>query len=132
MDTYHQRSDFEAEVINLRDTARAAGLYAAAVSLCGPLIALLSELIPTVSIALAACLWLTGCYASAVGLLCVGWLTLHLRLRLLVARRMHKGRWALTVITLALGTVATFTFIGSVIVVGFTEFIHSVDRSPYS
>lgn len=124
-------TDFEIEILALRDTARAVGFYATGVLIAGPTMTLiLTSLIPAMSIAPAASLWLLGCYVSAVALLGASWLTLRLQLGMFVSRRKQSRRSFLPILMVSVGTVMAFVFAGSLVAVSVTEVIESLPRPP--
>lgn len=124
-------TDFEIEVLTLRDTARAVGFYATGVLIAGPAMTLiLTSLIPAMSIAPLASVWLAACYATAVALLGASWLTLRLQLDRFASRRKQSRRGFLPILLVSVGTVMAFVFAGSLVAVSVTEVIEALPNPP--
>lgn len=131
MNSEQMLTDFEIEMLNLRDTARAVGFYATGVLIAGPAMTLiLTSLIPAMSIAPAASVWLAACYITAVALLGASWLTLRLQLDRFASRRKQSRRGFLPILLVSVGTIMAFVFAGSLVAVSVTEVIESLPRPP--
>lgn len=130
-DTEQTLTDFEIEMLNLRDTARAVGVYAVGVLIAGPtMIVIFTSLIPAMSIAPLASVWLAACYISAVSLLGASWLTLCLRLDRFASRRKQSRRGFVPILMVSAGTIVAFVFAGSVVAVSVTEVIEALPNPP--
>lgn len=124
-------TDFEIEILTLRDTARAVGFYATGVLIAGPtMIVILTSLLPTMSIAPATSVWLAACYVTAVALPGASWLTLRLQLDRFASRRKQSRRGFLPILLVSVGTIMVFVFAGSLVAVSVTEVIESLPRPP--
>lgn len=127
MNSEQTLTDFELEMLNLRNTARAVGFYAIAVLISAPAMTLiLTSLIPTMSIAPLASAWLAACYTTAVSVLGASWLTLRLQLEMFASRRKQSTRDFIPLLLVSVGTMMTFVFAGSVIVVSVTEVVEAI------